>query len=146
MNGTQILFASLFALFSAQVIKFLLAMLQQGKLNFRPLVGTGGMPSSHTALTVCLTVLIGLSQGWDSPLFAMCVIYTMIVMYDSAGVRRAAGRQAMVLNKIIDELTKTHQVSEERLKELLGHTPMEVFGGLVYGILVAILYFNYFTE
>jgi len=146
MTGDKILFAALFALLTAQFIKFLLAILQQRRLNFRPLLTTGGMPSSHTALTVCLTTDVGLTHGFDSTFFAMCVVFTMIVMYDAAGVRRAAGRQARVLNQIVDELSTSLHVSEERLKELLGHTPLEVFGGALYGIVVAMLFYSHFAK
>lgn len=143
MTGGIILIASLTALLSAQVLKFVLALVQERKMNFRFIVTAGGMPSTHTAFTVCLSTCVGLVHGWDSTLFAVCVVFTLVVMYDAAGVRRAAGRQAHVLNKIMDELSTTQRISEERLKELLGHTPLEVFGGALYGVLMALLFFAY---
>lgn len=121
----------------AQLLKFLSRLLLERKLDFRTLVTTGGMPSSHTALVVGLTTSIGLTQGWSSPLFDVSLVFSFIVMYDAAGVRRAAGRQAKVLNEIVSELQHDFKVSFPRLQELLGHTPREVLGGAILGIVVA---------
>lgn len=137
--GHQALFAGACALFSAQALKTLTNMAKERKLNFRVAVGTGGMPSSHTALVVSLTTTIGLTQGFESPLFDVCVVFSSIVMYDATGLRQAAGKQATVLNKIMEELSNFQLPREQRLKELLGHTKLEVVGGAIFGVLVALL-------
>lgn len=128
----------------AQLFKFFAKLLLQGKVDFRTLVTTGGMPSSHTALVVGLTTGVGLTQGWTNPLFDVALVFSFIVMYDAAGVRRAAGRQAKVLNEIVGELQQDFKLSIPRLQELLGHTPREVLGGALLGILVAFVAFQCF--
>lgn len=130
---------ALVAMLTAQVLKIFFYYIKHKKFNFRVLVQTGGMPSSHTAFVIALTTSIGITEGWKSVSYAIALIFSSIVMYDAAGVRRAAGRQAMVLNKLMDELTREKKIKEERLKELLGHTPMEVFFGFLLGILIAFI-------
>lgn len=117
----------------AQLLKFPVNILMYGKLDLKRLIGSGGMPSSHSALVMSLAVSVGKHQGWDSPIFAVAAVTAGIVMYDAAGVRRAAGRQAEVLNQIIDELYQGSHISPERLKELIGHTPFEVLMGGILG-------------
>lgn len=136
----EILSAALFALLFAQFLKLLTHLRQHGRLNLMRFVESGGMPSSHTAFVTCLSVSIGLVDGWNSSTFATAVTFALIVMYDATGVRRAAGMQARVLNQIIDELGKGHMVQDKRLKELLGHTPKEVLAGALLGIAVAMLF------
>jgi len=97
------------------------------------------MPSSHTALVLSLTTVIGSKRGLNSPEFAISAIFSVVVMYDATGVRRAAGRQAQVLNRIIDDLFHREGLREERLRELIGHTPVEVIAGALLGILVALV-------
>lgn len=127
------------SMLSVQVIKFLSALIRTGRVDFERLSGTGGMPSSHAASVSSLATAVGLQTGFDSPLFAIAAFFSMVVMYDAAGIRRAAGRQARVLNRMIDDL-KAHQVVEgETLRELLGHTPIEVFVGTAYGIGLALV-------
>ena len=128
-----------FALFLAQVIKFISTWISRGRIDFRTLVTTGGMPSSHTALVVALTTTVGLVEGFTSTIFDVSHVYASIVMYDASGVRQAAGRQARVLNQIVADLQDSLAVRPERLKELLGHTPLEVIGGAVLGVGVALL-------
>jgi len=94
------------------------------------------MPSSHAAFVSALATTVGLDQGFDSALFAVCVVFASVVMYDAAGVRRAASTQARIINQIVDELFHGKPIREERLRELLGHTPVEVLVGSVVGILV----------
>lgn len=130
---------ALIAMLTAQVLKIFFYYIRYHKFNFRVLVQTGGMPSSHTSFVIGLTTSLGITEGWNSVSYAIALVFSCIVMYDAAGVRRAAGRQAMVLNKLLDELTKGKKVKEDRLKELLGHTPLEVFFGFLYGVLVAFL-------
>ncbi len=100
-------------------------------------LGAGGMPSTHSALSVSVAVAIGFREGWDSPLFALAVIFAVVVMADAAGVRRATGEQAKVLNKMIIELFKEFRIRDERLRELIGHTPFEVIVGAVIGLVIA---------
>ncbi len=127
------------ALFLAQVIKFFSTWIGKRTIDFRSLVTTGGMPSSHTALVVALTTTVGLIEGFSSTMFDVSLVFASIVMYDAAGVRQAAGRQARVLNQIVADLQGSLEVKPERLKELLGHTPMEVIGGAILGVGVALL-------
>jgi acid phosphatase family membrane protein YuiD len=97
------------------------------------------MPSSHTALVASLTTVVGTKVGVQSPLFAICAIFSAVVMYDATGIRRAAGQQAHVLNRILDDVFHQHGIREERLRELIGHTPVEVLVGGILGVVVAIL-------
>ncbi|HEY9721168.1 MAG TPA: divergent PAP2 family protein [Oscillatoriaceae cyanobacterium] len=133
------LIAGAIALFSAQALKTITNVARERRFNFRVVVGTGGMPSSHTALVVSLTTAVGLAHGFDTPLFDVSAVFSSIVMYDATGVRQAAGKQAAILNKMMEELSTMHSIREERLKELLGHTRLEVLGGAIYGIIVALL-------
>jgi len=139
-----ILMTALTAWFTAQVLKTMTSYWRHGAFNAERLVGAGGMPSSHTALVVSLAVSIALREGLESDLFAVAVILAGIVMYDAAGVRRAAGRQAKVINKLVHEMRVEHKVKETRLKELLGHTPLEVLGGALYGTLVAYAFYVFY--
>lgn len=136
----RILLVSLGSCLLAQAIKLVVELARQRKFDVRTLVTTGGMPSAHSALVSALATGIGQTVGWSSIEFAMATIFAIIVMYDAAGVRRAAGKQAAVLNQIIDEFFEgDHQLSEERLKELLGHTPFQVIVGCGLGIACSLL-------
>ncbi len=130
----------LFTGFFAQIVKALLFALRRRRFDFRWLITTGGMPSSHSASVMALSTLVGLQEGWDSPLFGVTLYFSVIVMYDAAGLRRAAGKQAAILNRIVDELSRTHAVPQERLMELLGHTPMEVLAGALMGVVVGLIF------
>jgi len=132
-----ILMTAVTAWFTAQVLKIITAYWRYGVFDARRLLGAGGMPSSHTALVVSLAVGIALKEGLESDLLAVAVILAGIVMYDAAGVRRAAGKQAKVINKLVREMRVNHKIGDGRLKELLGHTPLEVLGGAVHGTLIA---------
>lgn len=128
----------LFSWFLAQLIKFILCLIKYKKLDFRKFVSSGGMPSSHSAISVCLATVMGIQYGFGSGEFAISAILSFIVMADAAGVRRAAGKQAEVLNKIIYH-SKEIRVDKE-LKVLLGHTPVQVIAGAVLGILVGTIF------
>lgn len=119
-----------------QLVKFLGHWLRHRRPNFLVLIQAGGMPSSHAAMVCALATAIGLQQGFGSGAFAIAAVLALIVMYDAAGVRQAASRQARVLNRIIDELFQGHPISEERLRELIGHTPFEVIVGAAIGVAV----------
>ncbi len=138
----EILWTALTAWFLAQFIKGIFYFIKEKRVNFRRFVGAGGMPSSHSALVAALATAVGLQMGWDQAITAVTLIFAVIVMYDAAGVRHAASRQAMTLNKMIDELFEEGEFNQERLKELLGHTPVEVIMGAMLGIIMAYLLIN----
>ena len=123
----------------AQLTKMLCGFTVTRRMDFRYLASTGGMPSAHSALVSALAASIGVECGLASPLFAVALALAMITMFDAATVRRAAGHQARLLNEIVDELFKEHHFSERKLAELLGHTRVEVFMGMIIGILAALL-------
>jgi len=123
----------------AQLTKMTNAFLKTRKLDFRFLVSTGGMPSAHSAMVSGLATSIGINCGFKSPIFALGFAFALLTMFDASTVRRAAGEQARLLNEMVDELFKEHRFSEIKLAELLGHTRLEVFLGMVMGILVALL-------
>lgn len=139
-----ILMSALTAWLLAQIIKIFTSYYKNKRVNLERLVGAGGMPSSHTALVVSLATAVGLKDGFESPLFAVSFVLAAIVMYDAAGVRRAAGKQAKVINKLLIEMKSEHTLKDTRLKELLGHTPLEVLAGAVLGFLIAYLYSIYY--
>ena len=122
-----------------QIFKVIYDLITTNKFNFKRIMGAGGMPSSHSAVVTCLATLIGKSEGVDTPIFAVSVIFAMIVMYDAAGVRRAAGKQAHLLNKIVETPGLSGMEVQERLVEVLGHTPLQVLVGATIGILVGML-------
>ncbi len=122
----------------AQVMKVTLESIKVRRINLRGLAETGGMPSSHSAIVAGLTTAVGRFDGLNSAAFAVALIFTFVVMYDATGVRRAAGRQAAVLNRLVEDLFHQRGVREDRLRELLGHTPVEVLAGAALGALVAI--------
>ena len=125
----------------AQVSKVITDSVLTRRLNVRRLATAGGMPSSHTALVIALTTVIGRLQGLQAPLFALSLLFSLVVMYDATGVRRAAGQQAMILNRLLDDLFIAHQgIRQERLRELLGHTPIEVFAGGALGVIVGLVF------
>ncbi|MCG9884523.1 MAG: divergent PAP2 family protein [Cyanobacteria bacterium] len=134
----RVLLVALVACTIAQCLKVVVELARHQKLNLRVLVETGGMPSAHSALVAALATGIGQTVGWDSIEFALATIFAIIVMYDAAGVRQAAGKQARILNQIVDEIFQDDlQFNEARLKELLGHTPVQVIVGCILGIAIA---------
>jgi len=134
------LWIPIIACLGAQFIKVIVSFIIEKKLNFKRLIEPGGMPSSHTATVISLATSVGLSEGFESVAFAICVVFAMIVMYDATNLRRAVGKQARILNKIMDEMEKSQPVSEEKLRELLGHTPIEVLFGGILGIAIAFMF------
>ena len=131
------LIAGLIAWLLAQVIKMPLDYLYSRKWNWALLLTTGGMPSSHSSLLTATSLGIGLYHGFDTPVFAIAVAITMVVVYDAAGVRRQAGIHAQRINVLFDELLHGHMLNEKDLREVLGHTPLEVVGGILLGLIVA---------
>lgn len=137
LNNSVLLVAVISCLI-AQVSKLAIELIKNRKVDMRSLVTTGGMPSAHSALVTSLATGIGQTSGWASSEFAIATIFAIIVMYDAAGVRQAAGKQARILNQMIDELFhEKHELNEDRLKELLGHTPFQVLVGSALGITIS---------
>ena len=124
----------------AQSIKVMREIIRRKRFNLKWLLDTGGMPSAHSATVSCLATVTGLYYGFGSMPFLLVLIFTIIIMFDATGVRRNVGRQARILNKMLDDLYEKGQVAEQRLKELLGHTPVEVFAGAFLGILIGYLF------
>lgn len=131
------LIAGLIGWLLAQIIKLPLHYLHSHKWNWALMLTTGGMPSSHSALMTGTVFAVGLYNGFDNPVFALGVAITMIVTYDAAGVRRQAGIHAQRINVLFDELLHGHPISDKDLREVLGHTPLEVMGGILLGLIVA---------
>lgn len=131
--------------FAVQLYKFLFEWILRRDFDLRVLTRSGGMPSSHSAMVCSLVSAIGYRAGPRSDIFALSLIFALIVMYDATGVRQAAGKQAKVLNQILRELFTGQPVSEEELKELIGHTPIEVLVGALVGVLYTVLWFQFFA-
>lgn len=126
---------------TAQAIKFALVFLTQRKVKLSRLFGSGGMPSSHAAFAASLVMGIGFHEGFQSPMFALAAVFAMVVMYDAMGVRQAAGKQAKVLNRILEDMLDNGKgINQGQLKELIGHTAIEVVVGALLGILIAVIF------
>ncbi len=126
--------------FFIQLFKVIWDLVVTHKFNFKRILGAGGMPSSHSAVVTALATMIGKSQGLTSPIFALSVIFACVVMYDAAGIRRAAGKQAKLLNKLIETPGLTNLQVQEKLVEVLGHTPVQVLAGALIGVIVGFLF------
>jgi uncharacterized protein len=124
----------------AQTAKVILYSVRQRRLNLRVLAVTGGMPSSHSAIVMGMTTAVGKYAGVTSAAFAIALIFSFVVMYDAAGLRRAAGRQAAILNRLVEDLVHMRGVQEQKLRELLGHTPVEVLAGAALGIAAGLIF------
>ena len=134
-TGLEAVAAMIAANLTAQLVKFLRDWRKHRRPNLTLLVATGGMPSSHSATVAALTTSVGLVAGWEAPVFAVAFCFAGIVMYDAAGLRRAASEQARVLNEIVEELlAPQHHLNVNKLKEFLGHTPREVLAGALLGV------------
>jgi acid phosphatase family membrane protein YuiD len=121
----------------AQVLKIPIDYFRERRWDWALFFAVGGMPSSHSALVTSTAAAIGLHYGFDSPLFGMAVALAMIVVYDATGIRRQAGMQAQKINVLVEELLQGHPISQEHLREVLGHTPLEALGGVLLGLVVA---------
>ncbi len=122
----------------AQLIKVVLGVIREKRFNFRWFVGTGGMPSSHAAGATALATSCGIQLGFDSVVFALAAVFAMVTMFDAQGVRRETGQQAGILNKILEDIYWRGKIEPQRLKELIGHTPVQVFIGALIGLLIAL--------
>lgn len=141
VTQNKIFLVTVIAWFVAQSIKVLLGVVKEGRFNFKWFVGTGGMPSSHVAGVVALATSMGLNYGFDSSLFAISMVFAIIVMFDAQGVRHATGKQAEILNKIVEDIYAKKHVEEDKLKELIGHTPVQVLAGALVGIFIALVFY-----
>jgi len=136
--ANRVFMAWLMACLVAQGVKIVLGVVRLKRFDFRWLIGTGGMPSTHAAGVTALSFSVGLQTGFDSPLFAIAAAFTVITLFDAQGVRRWSGRQAQVLNKMMEDMYFKRRIQEQRLKELLGHTPLEVLAGMAIGVVTAL--------
>ena len=136
--SNDLLMVALLSWFIAQVLKVILTLINDHKLDLNKLVSSGGMPSSHSAISTSLAIGVGQLHGYDSAIFAVAAVLSFIVMYDA--VRLEAGKQAALLNRIIDVMQDPNVTLEVRLKELLGHTPLQVAAGAVLGIVTALIF------
>lgn len=133
-TGVEVIFSALVAAAMAQILKMLFYLRTHKRINFRILVETGGMPSSHSAFVLGIATTVALIKGWSSVEFAIALGYAFVVMYDAAGLRRSAGKMARVLNNLVDDIySDKPEKTSERLIELLGHTPVEVLMGAILG-------------
>lgn len=139
--SNKVLQTAVLSWFVAQMIKVIITLIKDDRLDFTKLFSSGGMPSSHAAFTVSLAVAVGFAAGFRSVEFAIAAAFAFVVMYDATGVRRSAGEQARILNRIVESMGREN-ISEtgKKLKELLGHTPFEVFGGAILGIVIAVIF------
>ena len=135
--NNKILWISIFACFLAQFIKIFTG--KEKRIDFKRIIISGGMPSSHSSFVTSLAMLVGFDKGFASTEFAITAVFAIIVMYDASGVRRAVGKQATILNKILDDLHHKKHIEQKRLKELIGHTPKEVLFGALLGIIIGIV-------
>lgn len=126
--------------FCIQLFKLIYDLCTTKKFNFKRIIGAGGMPSSHSAVVTSLATLIGKNMGVDSPIFALALMFAFVVMYDACGVRRAAGKQAKVLNDIVNTPGLSTVQVQEKLQEALGHTPIQVFVGAIIGLIAGAIF------
>ena len=140
--SNRVVIATFSAWFIAQILKVVIGAVVEKRFNFKWFVGTGGMPSSHSAGAAALATSIGYTCGLDTPLFALAFMVALVTMFDAQGVRRDTGIQAEALNKIMEDIYLKKPVKEERLKELVGHTPFQVLIGAAIGIMVTIFYYG----
>lgn len=137
-NG--ILGATVVSCVLAQFLKIIFHWIQYKEFDWTRIIGSGGMPSSHSSSVCTLSTCIGLQCGFQSPMFAIAFVFSIIVMYDASGVRKAAGEQAKILNRMMKKFEKHELNFDQELKELIGHTKPEVFAGAALGILLGILF------
>ena len=141
-SRNKVFLVAFWSWFSAQFIKVVLGVIREKRFNYKWFVGSGGMPSSHAALVSGMATSVALYQGFDSGIFALAFVFAVITMFDAQGVRRQSGKQAEALNKILDDIYTQKGLQEEPLKELFGHTPMQVFAGAFLGVFIALLLYR----
>ncbi len=133
----QVFVAAFFGWLIAQLIKVFSTLFTEKRINISRMIGSGGMPSSHSSFVMAMSTAVGLIDGWNSSAYGISLVFSLIVMYDASGVRRAVGKQAIILNQMVDDMYENKPFDEKRLKELIGHTPVEVFAGAILGIVIA---------
>lgn len=136
--SNKVLIISMFACFLAQFFKIFTG--DKRRIQIARIFTSGGMPSSHSSFVTSLSTLVGIEYGFNSTEFAVVAVFSMIIMYDASGVRRAVGKQAAILNQIVDDLQHKKHIEQKKLKELVGHTPVEVFFGAILGIIIALIF------
>jgi hypothetical protein len=141
--GNKILVVTLTVWAAAQLLKVALGVIREKRFNFKWFIGTGGMPSSHAAGATALATTCGLDKGFDSVFFALAAVFALVTMFDAQGVRRATGQQAEILNKIMDDIYWRGKIEADRLRELIGHTPVQVFIGALFGFSLAVILYTY---
>ena len=139
-NKILVITLSVWAL--AQTIKVFLGVIREKRFNFKWFIGTGGMPSSHAAGATALATTCGMYLGFNTPLFALAVVFAMVTMFDAQGVRRETGQQAEILNKILEDIYWKGKIETQRLAELIGHTPIQVFIGSLIGLVLSLLLYH----
>ncbi|MGD2279042.1 MAG: divergent PAP2 family protein [Candidatus Omnitrophota bacterium] len=137
----KVVIVTFFGWFTAQVIKVIIGILVEKRFNFKWFVGTGGMPSSHSAGVAALATAVGIQEGVGSAIFVVALMFAIVVIFDAQGVRRSTGKQAEILNKILEDIYWKKKIQEDRLKELIGHTPVQVIAGI--GVGLAVVFFCY---
>ena len=141
LSQNRVFTATVISWFTAQIIKILIAVIRERRFNFKWLMGTGGMPSSHCAATAALATTLGLEYGFHTGIFAIGLGFAIVTMFDAQSARRAVGKQAEILNKMVEDIYFKKPIKEERLIELIGHTPVQVLAGAILGSLLG--YFLY---
>lgn len=139
--ANRILGVAILSWFIAQLLKFIITFIQEGKIDFGKFIASGGMPSSHSSFVTALAIGVGEVNGYDSSYFAIAAVLSFIVMYDAANVRLQAGKQAAMINQIIKVLEDPSLDAQQRLKEILGHTPLQVAAGCILGIAIGLCAF-----
>lgn len=139
-NDYRYIIVPFFTWVAIQIFKVIWDLVTTKKFNFKRVLGAGGMPSAHSAVVIALTTMIGRSQGTTSPMFGIALIFSLVVMYDATGVRREAGKQAHLLNEIINTPGLSQVQVKEKLVEALGHTPIQVFVGALLGFIIGMIF------
>lgn len=139
-NDYRYIIVPFFTWVAIQIFKVIWDLVTTKKFNFKRVLGARGMPSAHSAVVIALTTMIGRSQGTTSPMFGIALIFSLVVMYDATGVRREAGKQAHLLNEIINTPGLSQVQVKEKLVEALGHTPIQVFVGALVGFIIGMIF------
>ncbi|MDP8259487.1 MAG: divergent PAP2 family protein [Candidatus Gygaella obscura] len=138
----KILIVTLISWIIAQTIKVIIGIIREKRFNFLWFIGTGGMPSSHAAGASALATSVGIECGFNSVFFALAAMFALVTMFDAQGVRHSTGKQAQILNRMMADIYFKKRIQEDRLKELIGHTPIQVFVGGLLGMFISILFFK----
>ena len=136
--ANKTLWVSVLSCFVAQILKVFTG---EKKVEFSRAFISGGMPSSHSSFVSCMSVMIGMKHGFNSDMFAVAAVISCIIMYDASGVRQAVGKQATIINQLVEVWQNKKTTQQEKLKELVGHTPKQVFFGALLGILIGIIFY-----